>query len=125
MDRAPCYNTLAANQHQRTIDADAARGERFGELQAELAHDMTKALAGLQNAVPGYMGGSRTAAPREVLRGTADAVYDTLDTQAVLGELMLVLKDSACPLVAKFRKAVIDRYVTDTAEGIAEARGLE
>lgn len=120
MDRTPCFNTLAANKQIAKIErADAA----LEDLHAELTNDMQRALAGLQNAVPSFAGGTSTGLPREVLRATADEVYGTLDFCEVMGELMLALKDSTCPIVAKLRHAVIKRYVNENADSIAEARG--
>lgn len=120
MDRTPCFNTLAATKHIAKIErADAG----LEDIHAELTNDMQRALAGLQNAVPSFAGGTSTAVPREVLRSAADEVYSALDFCEVMGELMLALKDSECPLVAKLRLAVIKRYVNETADCIAEARG--
>lgn len=118
MDRNPCFNTLAADRHLRLVEASGLE-----DLHAELTNDMQRALAGLQNAVPSFAGGTSTGLPREVLRATADEVYGTLDFCEVMGELMLALKDSTCPLVAKLRHAVIKRYVNENADSIAEARG--
>lgn len=120
MDRTPCFNTLAADRRLRLVErADAG----LEDIHAELTNDMQRALAGLQNAVPSFAGGTSTAVPREVLRSAADEVYSALDFCEVMGELMLALKDSECPLVAKLRLAVIKRYVNETADCIAEARG--
>ena len=125
MDRAPCYNTLAANRHQFSIDADAARGERFADLQAELGNDMRKALSGLTSFVPGTQMQQSTLSRREVLRSAAEEVTEGLDHMGAMEALMLALKDSACPLVGKLRGALIDAYVLDNADNVAEARGLE
>lgn len=119
MDRTPCFNTLVTNQHlARKEAADSA----LEDLHAELANDMQKALAGLQTHVPGFYGfGSM---PREVLKSAADEVVEALDYMETAEALMLVLKDSACPLVANLRRAVVARYVESNADSIAEARGL-
>lgn len=124
MDRTPCHHTLATRQHQRTIDADAARGERFAELQNELAHEMRKALSGLTSFVPGTQIVQGTLSRREVLRSAAEEVLEGLDHMACMEALMLALKDSACPLVGKLRGALIDAYVRDNADDVAEARGV-
>ena len=121
MDRTPCFNTLATNRHLARKDAaDSA----LADLHAELTNDMQKALAGLQNAVPSFAGGTSTALPREVLKSAADEVVEALDYMEPAEALMLVLKHSACPLVAKLRRAVVDRYVESNVDSIAEARGL-
>ena len=120
MDQTPCFNTLAANQHNAKIDGAAAE---FESLHAELTNDMQRALAGLQNAVPSFAGGSSASLPREVLRSAADEVYSALDFCEVMGELMMVLKGSYCPLVATLRKSLVKRYVNENADCIAEARG--
>jgi len=120
MDRAPCFNTLATNQHLARKDAaDSA----LDDLHAELTNDMQKALAGLQGHVPSFNG--LGAMPREVLKSAADEVVEALDYMETAAALMLVLKDSACPLVANLRRAVVDRYVESNADSIAEARGLQ
>jgi len=122
MDRTPCFNTLSAERHLRLVEkADAS----LADLHAELTNDMQRALAGLQNAVPSFAGGTSTALPREVLKSAADEVVEALDYMETAEALMLVLKDSACPLVAKLRRAVVDRYVESNADSIAEARGLQ
>lgn len=120
MDRTPCFHTAETRRHLGRIEAADSALE---ELHAELTNDMQRALAGLQNAVPSFAGGTSTGLPREVLRATADEVYGTLDFCEVMGELMLALKDSTCPIVAKLRHAVIKRYVNENADSIAEARG--
>ena len=92
------------------------------DIHAELTNDMQRALAGLQGHVPGFDGyGLR---PREVLKSAADEVVSALDHMTCAEVLMLALKDSACPLVAKLRHAVIDRYVENNADVIAEVRGV-
>ena len=118
MDRTPCFNTLAANKQIAKIErADAG----LEDLHAELTNDMQRALAGLQTHVPGFDGYGPM--PVERLKSTADEVISALDHMTCAEVLMLVLKDSTCPLVAKLRHAVIDRYVADNADSIAEARG--
>lgn len=119
MDRTPCFNTLAAERHLGRKDAADAV---MADLHAELTNDMQRALAGLQGHVPSFNGFG--AMPREVLASAADEVIEALDHMTCAEALMLVLKDSACPLVAKLRLAVIDRYVENNADSIAEARGV-
>lgn len=116
MDRTPCFNTLATERHLRLVEAASLE-----DIHAELANDMQRALAGLQGHVPGFDGFG--PAPVERLKSAADEVVSALDHMTCAEALMLVLKDSACPLVAKLRHAVIDRYVADNADSIAEARG--
>lgn len=120
MDRTPCFNTLAAERHNAKADAADAV---MADLHAELTNDMQRALAGLQNAVPSFAGGTSTGLPREVLKSVADEVIEALDRMACAEALMLVLKDSACPLVAKLRHAVVAGYVENNLDSIAEARG--
>lgn len=118
MDRTPCFNTLAADRHLRLVErADAG----LEDIHAELTNDMQRALAGLQSHVPGFDGYG--SVPVERPKSTADEVISALDRMACAEALMLVLKDSACPLVAKLRLAVIDGYVANNADSIAEARG--
>lgn len=121
MDRTPCFNTLAAERHNAKADAADAV---MADLHAELTNDMQRALAGLQNAVPSFAGGTSTGLPREVLRATADEVYSTLDFCEVMGALMLGLKDGEGQHWAELRRLVVKRYVNENADSIAEARGL-
>lgn len=119
MDRTPCFNTLAAERHPAEVaQADAS----LADLHAELTNDMQRALAGLQGHVPGFVSYGGTT--REMPMSAADEVVSALDHMTCAAALMLVLKDSACPLVAKLRLAVIDRYVENNADVIAEARGV-
>ena len=119
MDRTPCFNTLAADRHLRLVErADAG----LEDIHAELVNDMQRALAGLQGHVPGFVGFAGSM-PREVLNSAADEAVKAVDRAPCAEALMLVLKDSTCPLVAKLRLAVIDGYVANNADSIAEARG--
>lgn len=118
MDRTPCFNTLAADRHLRLVErADAG----MEDLHAELTNDMERALAGLQTHVPGFDGFG--SVPREVLKSPADQVVSAMDRMTCAEALMLVLKDSTCPLVAKLRREVVAGYVAENADYIAEARG--
>ena len=118
MDRTPCFNTLAADRRLRLVErADAG----LEDIHAELTNDMQRALAGLQSQVPGFDGYG--SVPREQPKSAADEVVQAIDRAPCAEALMLVLKDSTCPLVAKLRLAVIDGYVANNADSIAEARG--
>jgi len=121
MDRTPCFNTLATNQHLARKDAADSALE---DLHAELTNDMQRALAGLQNAVPSFAGGTSTALPREVLKSAADEVYSALDFCEVMGALMLGLKDGEGSHWAELRRLVVKRYANENADSIAEARGM-
>jgi hypothetical protein len=117
----PCYNTTTANRH---LDSKASADFEFAALHAELANDMQRAMAGLQNAVPGVCGGSRDGLPREVLHSPADEIVQAVDRSECIEALMLVLKDSDCPMVARLRGALVTGYVANAVDGIAEARGM-
>jgi hypothetical protein len=118
MDRTPCFNTLAADRHMAQIERNDARIEAIEE---ELSRDMTRALSGLQAHVPGVQ--YSTGRTREVLSAAADEVVGALDYMETAQALMLVLKDSACPLVAALREQIVSRYAHDMAESLAEVRG--
>ena len=118
MDRTPCFNTLVTNRHLAGKEAAASALE---DLHAELANDMQRALAGLQGHVPSFNG--LGAMPREVLKSAADEVYSALDFCEVMGALMLGLKDGEGSHWAELRRLVVKRYVNETADSIAEARG--
>lgn len=113
---ARCPVAIETERHLRLVEASSLE-----DIHAELTNDMERALAGLQNAVPGFDGYG--SVPREQPKSAADEVISALDRMTCAEALMLVLKDSACPLVAKLRHAVIDGYVANNADYIAEARG--
>ena len=118
MDRTPCFHTLAATAHAAAVDRLDAQG---GAIDEELRNDMQRALAGLQGHVPSYItNGTRT---REVLSSAADEVLVALDYMECAEALMLALKDSKCPLVAKLRGALIERYVRQNADELLAVRG--
>ena len=118
MDRTPCFNTLAADRQNAKI---ACADAELAEIHAELTNDMQRALAGLQTHVPGFDGFG--SVPREVPKSPADQVVSAMDRMACAEALMLVLKDSTCPLVAKLRREVVAGYVAENVDYIAEARG--
>ena len=120
MDRPPCFNTLVTNRHLAGKDAADSALE---DLHAELTNDMERALAGLQTHVPGFDCRTRDGLPREALKSAADAAVEVMDRMTCAEALMLVLKDSACPLVAKLRRAVVEGYVAENVDSIADARG--
>ena len=119
MDRTPCFNTLATNRHLASKDAADSELE---DLHAELTNDMERALAGLQTHVPGFDWRTSDGLPRETLKPAADAAVRVMDRMTCAEALMLVLKDSACPLVAKLRRAVVEGYVAENVDSIDEAR---
>lgn len=124
MDRTPCFNTLAADQNQRQIDAAAARGEAHALLQAELHTAFLRGMAGVTSAVPSYQLTQHGMLPREITSSVADEVVQALDTMECAEALMAVLKDSVCPLVAALRASLAAQYVADNADALAEARGV-
>ena len=124
MDRAPCHHTLAARQHQRQIDAAAARGDAHALLQQELQIAFLAAMQGIVNKVPGYM--VKQAGPYvETERPYVEEVLDALDHVHPLEQFLRILNDSSCPMVAELRRRLADVYVRTTADGVSEARGLE
>lgn len=118
MDRTPDFYTLAENAHAASLDRLEAGAEA---LEEEMRRDMTRALSGLQAHVPGVMW-SATTGGREVLTSAADEVIDALDHMECAEALMLVLRGSACPLVAKLRHLVVSRYAHDMADALAPLR---
>lgn len=120
MDRTPCFNTLAADRRLRLVErADAG----LEDIHAELTNDMERALAGLQNAVPGFDGCTRDGLPREVLKSAADEVLSAMDRMECLEAIMAGLKDGEGPHWERARRVVVDGYVANNADSIAEARG--
>lgn len=123
MDRQPCHHTLATSQHQRQIDAAAARGDAHALLQQELQITFLAAMQGIVNKVPGYM--VKQAGPYvETERPFVDELADALEHAEAFEQLLLILKDSPCPMVAELRRRLAAVYVRTTADGVAEARGV-
>lgn len=109
----------AAEQTERELD----NGERFAELKHELASDMRAALIGQQSFVPTYTrtsDGVRRERPGVVMQEVLEALEHNDCGQA----LSDILRRSQCPLVTTLRELIVSRYVAETAEGLAEARGL-
>lgn len=108
-------------------DREARNDERVRLLNEELEHAMTQGLAGFVAGVPSYRFGSDGThfAKVETTQTAADAVLEALQSLEPMHALMMCLKDSACPLVAKLRAAVVKQYVADNAEGIDAARGYK
>lgn len=106
-------------------DREARNDERVRRLNEELEHAMTQGLAGFVAGVPSYrMADAITLFKKvETTQTAADAVLESLQSLEPAHALMMCLKDSACPLVAKLRAAVVKQYVADNAEGIDAARG--
>ena len=106
---------------------DEARTEandaRIAAIAEELHHAMTQGLAGFAAGVPNYVIGSSWS-KSETTQTAADAVLEALQSLEPMHALMMALKDSACPLVAKLRAEVVKQYVADNAEGIDAARGF-
>lgn len=122
MDRAPCHMTLVTRQHQRQIDAAAARGDAHALLQQELQITFLAAMQGIVNKVPGYM--IKQAGPYvETERPFVDELADALEHAEAFEQFLQVIKDSACPLVAELRCRLAAVYVRTTADGVAMARG--
>ena len=109
---------------------EARNDERVRSLNEELEHAITQGLAGFAAGVPSYRDGYVMDAPFishrkvETTQTAADAVLESLQSLEPAHALMMALKDSACPLVAKLRAEVVKQYVADNAEGIDAARGF-
>ena len=104
---------------------EARNDERVRLLNEELEHAITQGLAGFAAGVPSYRFGSGGThfVKVETTQTAADAVLEALQSLEPMHALMMALKDSACPLVAKLRAEVVKQYVADNAEGIDAARG--
>ena len=102
---------------------EARNDERVRSLNEELEHAITQGLAGFAAGVPNYVIGSSWS-KSETTQTAADAVLEALQSLEPAHALMMALKDSACPLVAKLRAEVVKQYVADNAEGIDAARGF-
>ena len=105
---------------------EARNDERVRSLNEELEHAITQGLAGFAAGVPSYRFGSdgTNFVKVETTQTAADAVLEALQSLEPAHALMMALKDSACPLVAKLRAEVVKQYVADNAEGIDAARGF-
>ena len=106
---------------------EARNDERVRSLNEELEHAITQGLAGFAAGVPSYRFGSDGThfVKVETTQTAADAVLETLQSLEPAHALMMCLKDSACPLVAKLRAEVVKQYVADNAEGIDAARNYK
>lgn len=106
---------------------EARNDERVRSLNEELEHAMTQGLAGFAAGVPSYRFGSDGThfVKVETTQTAADSVLEALQSLEPAHALMMALKDSACPLVAKLRAEVVKQYVADNAEGIDAARGYK
>lgn len=124
MDRTPCHLTLVTAQNQRQIDAAAARGDAFALLQQELQITFLAAMQGITNKVPGYVMRQGSMAYAETERPYVDELADALEHAEAFEQFLLVMKDSACPMVAELRKRLAAVYVRTTVDGVFAARGV-
>ena len=108
-------------------DREARNDARIEALNEELEHAITQGLAGFAAGVPSYRFGSGGThfVKVETTQTAADAVLETLQSLEPMHALMMCLKDSACPLVAKLRAEVVKQYVADNAEGIDASRNYK
>jgi len=106
---------------------EARNDERIRSLNEELEHAITQGLAGFAAGVPSYRFGSDGThfVKVETTQTAADAVLEALQSLEPAHALMMALKDSTCPLVAKLRAEVVKQYVADNAEGIDAARNYK
>jgi len=106
---------------------EARNDERVRSLNEELEHAITQGLAGFAAGVPSYRFGSDGThfVKVETTQTAADAVLEALQSLEPAHALMMALKDSACPLVARMRAEVVKQYVADNAEGIDAARNYK
>lgn len=106
---------------------EARNDERVRGLNEELEHAITQGIAGFAAGVPSYRFGSDGThfVKVETTQTAADAVLEALQSLEPAHALMMALKDSACPLVAKLRAEVVKQYVADNAEGIDAARNYK
>lgn len=118
-----CPITAAEDAARATIEANDARIAAIAE---ELHYAMTQGMSGFAARVPSYRNayGFAQSVKVETTQTAADAVIEVLQSLEPMHALMMALKDSACPLVAKLRAAVVKQYVADNAEGIDAARGF-
>lgn len=122
MDRAPCFNSAAARQEQRRIDARAAHADVHALAYQELRMAMLSAMQLAINLVPGYA--EHSGKYTETERPYVEELVDTLDHVEPLEQFLRVLKDSECPMVAQLRLSLADVYARTTVDGVALARGL-
>ena len=117
------YSTFECELEAR----EARNDERVRILSEELEHAITQGLAGFAAGVPSYRFGSDGThfVKVETTQTAADAVLEALQSLEPAHALMMALKDSACPLVARMRAEVVKQYVADNAEGIDAARNYK
>jgi len=117
------YSTFECAREAR----EARNDERVRSLNEELDHAMTQGIAGFAAGVPSYRFRSDGThfVKVETTQTAAYAVLEALQSLEPARALMMALKDSACPLVAKLRAEVVKQYVADNAEGIDAARNYK
>lgn len=123
MSRFPCFNTVAARQKQRRIDAAAARGDAHARVLQELQVALLSAMQGIVTQVPGYVIRQNTQYV-ETERPYVDELTDALEHAEAFEKFLLILKDSECPMVAQLRLSLAAVYARITADGVAQARGV-
>lgn len=134
INRAENIASVIVRKAEQRTERELDNGERFAELQLEIASDMRAALIGVQSFVPSYQTRSHvrvvdgedeyTYTRHEKLSNPMQEVLETLEHNDCAQAFSDILRRSQCPLVAKLRELIVSRYVAETAEGLAEARGL-
>ncbi len=116
------FAKAAERRYQDGLDRSDARDAAVDSIRTELTLAVLGGMAGVVKTVPSY----RRANPLQIVETTQnihDAIAESMDAMECAELLALVLSDSSCPLVARMRLALAERYARDNCEEIAEARG--
>ena len=124
MNKELAFIERATERHQQAIDASYECGERFEDLKEELHVTMSNALSGLKSSVPTTVMRQGDLKYVEKLGDVSEEVLMALDEPAACRALMAVLMSSKCGFVSALRTSLINAYIRQNAERIAEARGL-
>ena len=124
---ATCFGTVIQRTAGRLASDAAERGDKFAqsvfEVRAELRNEMTKAIGGERQFVPGYSidcNGRKLERLVRVPEALIEAIEHDRNTQVLLS--LLSGRGSHVVNLLTLREGVIDAYTELNAEAIAEAR---
>lgn len=123
----PDYGAKALVYGAKRADLLACNAERFddlvAEVRSELRNEMTKALGGERQFVPGYTI-DRNGIKKEKLTKVHDALMEAMEHGQNCAVLLSMLSGRGAHVVnlITLREGVIDAYAELNAEAVAQAR---
>lgn len=115
------HSATASAEHERIRRLLRVKRDAKVEIHAELRAMMERGLNGEQKFVPAVRRGARDR-DHEVLTAVAHAAMDALSAARCMAQLLLVLKDSACPLIGTVRGLVRTQYAIGQSELLTDFR---